>query len=51
MQTISDTINGLHLGEAASFEGLTVFPLFGDHVRVVHLAAFKLDADNKVVRR
>ena len=33
MQTITDTINGLHLGEAASFEGLTVFPLFGDHVQ------------------
>jgi hypothetical protein len=33
MQTISDTINGLHLGEATSFEGLTVFPLFGDHVQ------------------
>jgi hypothetical protein len=33
MQTISDTINGLHLGEATSFEGLTVFPLVGDHVQ------------------
>ncbi len=33
MQTISDTINGLHLGEATSFEGLTVFPLFGDDIQ------------------
>ena len=33
MQTISDTINHLHLGEATTFEGLAVFPLFGDHVR------------------
>ena len=33
MQTISDTINHLHLGEATNFEGLAVFPLFGDHVR------------------
>ena len=33
MQTISNTINHLHLGEATAFEGLTVFPLFGDHVR------------------
>jgi len=32
MQTISDTINHLHLGEATTFEGLAVFPLFGDHV-------------------
>jgi len=33
MQTISDTIKRLRLGEAASFEGLTVFPLFGDDVQ------------------
>ena len=32
MQTISDTIDHLRLGEATTFEGLTVFPLFGDHV-------------------
>ena len=33
MRIINDTINHLHLGEATAFEGLTVFPLFGDHVR------------------
>jgi len=33
MQTISDTINQLHLGGATTFEGLSVFPLFGDHIR------------------
>jgi len=30
MQAISDTINQLHLGKSTTFEGLTVFPLFGD---------------------
>ena len=33
MQTISDTISHLHLGKATTFEGLTVFPLLGDHER------------------
>ena len=33
MQTISATINHLHLGKATTFEGLAVFPLFGDQVR------------------
>jgi len=33
MQAINDTINHLHLGEATTFEGLAVFPLFGDQVR------------------
>ena len=31
MQTIYDTINHLQVGDAASFEGLVVFPVFGDH--------------------
>ncbi len=30
MQAISDTINQLHMGKSTLFEGLTVFPLFGD---------------------
>jgi hypothetical protein len=30
MQTISDTISQLHPGEAHTFEGLTVIPLFGE---------------------
>ena len=30
MQAISDTIDQLHLGKSTTFEGLTVFPLFGD---------------------
>ena len=33
MQAISDTINQLHLGKSTTFEGLTVFPLFGDTPR------------------
>ena len=33
MQTVSDTIGHLRLGEATTFEGLSVFPLFGEHVR------------------
>ncbi len=33
MQTITDTIDHLHLGKATTFEGLSVFPLFGDTVR------------------
>ena len=33
MQTISDTLNHLHLGEATAFEGMTVFPLFSDQLR------------------
>ena len=33
MQTISNTIDHLHLGNATTFEGLTVFPLFGDQDR------------------
>jgi len=30
MQTITDTINHLRVGDASTFEGLTVFPLFHD---------------------
>jgi hypothetical protein len=33
MQTISDTLNHMHLGEATAFEGMTVFPLFSDQLR------------------
>ena len=33
MQTINDTLNHLHLGEATAFEGMTVFPLFSDQPR------------------
>ena len=33
MQTITDTIDHLHLGKATTFEGLSVFPLFGESVR------------------
>ncbi len=33
MQTISNTIDQLHLGQATTFEGLTVFPLLGDQDR------------------
>ena len=33
MQAISDTINHLHVGGATTFEGLSVFPLFDDHIR------------------
>ena len=33
MQAITDTINHLHFGGATTFEGLSVFPLFGDHLR------------------
>ena len=35
MQAISDTINQLHLGKSTTFEGLTMFPLFGDTTREV----------------
>ena len=30
MQAISDTISSLHLGEAETFEGLTIIPLLGE---------------------
>ena len=33
MQTISETLNHLHLGAATAFEGMTVFPLFSDQIR------------------
>ena len=34
MQTITDTIDHLHLGKATTFEGLSVFPLFADTLRM-----------------